>query len=213
MSIIQRFLHVARVYGIRYAIIATWRFLTGGTKWVARWDLPTDPRFKFEREWIKLLADNRNMTGAEIGVRDGVHAGYLIDTLDIENLYLIDLYEVYDEYPYVGNNNRMTQYETIAQERLGGLKSTIFIRKYSNDAISDIENCLDFVYIDGNPEYKFVKDDISNYYPLVKEGGVLAGGYHNTPGFQAIKEFSQRNHLEVRSDISNEWFIIKPTTE
>ena len=110
----------------------------------------------------------------------------------------------------------MTGIETTARERLGGFKSTKFIREYSNDAISDISENRDFVYIDGHHEYEFVKDDIANYYPLGKEGGILAGHDYceSWPGVvRAVDEFSQKHGLQAQRAMFGDWFIIKQTTE
>jgi hypothetical protein len=209
MSKIRSFVNISSQYGIGFAIIAAWRFLTGGRRWVAR--------FELERRWPSKLADSHNLVGAEIGVRDGRHAFYLINALDIEKLYLIDPYEAYEEYSEDwATDDMMTEVETTAREKLGGFKSTKFIRQYSNDAISDISEDLDFVYIDGNHEYEFVKDDIANYYPLLKEGGMLAGHDYNAnwPGVvQAVDEFSQKHGLQVQRAMFSDWFIIKQTTE
>ena len=206
---IRSFYNISRQYGIRYAIIAAWRFLIEGRNFIERRDV--------ERKWVGLLADSDNLTGAEIGVRRGKHAAILIDTLDIEKLYLIDPYEAYEEYSVDwATDDTLTEAETIARERLGGFKCTKFIREYSNDAISDISEDLDFVYIDGNHEYEFVKDDISNYYPLLKEGGILAGHDYNesAPGLvRAVDEFSQKHGLQVRRAMFRDWFIIKQTAE
>jgi len=45
----------------------------------------------------------------------------------------------------------------------------------SADAISDIPDNVDFVYIDGNHKYEYVKQDMEMYYKKVKKGGVLGG--------------------------------------
>ena len=45
----------------------------------------------------------------------------------------------------------------------------------SEDAVDDIPEKLDFVYIDGNHAYEYVKKDIGLYYPKLKKGGVIGG--------------------------------------
>ena len=209
MSKVDTFFQTLKKRGIRPALSAVLQKLKHGESLVAR--------FEIERKWIGKLASRDNLTAAEIGVREGRHAAYLIDTLDIGKLYLIDPYEAYEEYSEGwATDDAMTGIETTARERLGGFKSTKFIREYSNDAISDISENLDFVYIDGNHEYEFVKDDIANYYPLVREGGILAG-HDYTPGnpgvIQAVNEFAHQHGLQVRRDIHSDWFFIKPGTE
>ena len=51
-----------------------------------------------------------------------------------------------------------------------------FLRMTSSDAVSRfVDESVDFVYIDGNHEYKFVLNDIMLWYPKVKNGGYLTG--------------------------------------
>ncbi len=67
------------------------------------------------------------------------------------------------------------------------------------------DNSLDFVFIDANHSYKFVKDDINAWYPKVKKGGILAGHDYERrwPGvIQAVDEFMLENNysLEINSE-------------
>jgi predicted O-methyltransferase YrrM len=51
-----------------------------------------------------------------------------------------------------------------------------FLRMLSSEAVKQFEdNSLDFVYIDGNHDYKYVEEDIRIWYPKVKKGGYLCG--------------------------------------
>ena len=67
------------------------------------------------------------------------------------------------------------------------------------------DNSLDFVFIDANHSYEFVKDDIKHWYPKVKKGGILAGHDYIPawPGvIQAVNEFISKNNysLEINSE-------------
>ena len=67
------------------------------------------------------------------------------------------------------------------------------------------DNSLDFVFIDANHSYKFIKDDIKHWYPKVKKGGILAGHdyWSDSPGvIQAVDEFISKNNysLEINSE-------------
>jgi hypothetical protein len=213
MSKIVGFFALSREVGIRLAI----RYSLGWMKFHISREKPDTSRLEFKRVWIKSLKKRHNLIGAEIGVRRGKHAAFLIDNLDIQKLYLIDPYEAYDEFPGVwANDDAMAEVETTARERLGGFRSTTFIRKYSTDAVSDLSEDLDFLYIDVNHKYEFVKADIANYYPLLKEGGILAGhDYVDAwPGvIRAVHEFSQMHGLKVQKAMFGDWFINKKTNE
>jgi predicted O-methyltransferase YrrM len=86
-----------------------------------------------------------------------------------------------------------------------------WIEKYSTEAIEDIDRELDYVFVDGNHEYEYVKSDIENYYPLLKEGGILAGDDANWTGVaHAVTEFEIENAVQphFENKCSN-WFFIK----
>jgi len=160
-----------------------------------------------------MLASRRDMIGAEIGVRYGENAVFLLDALDIEILYLIDPYDAYEEYQEDWNNQMMTEAENTAKEKVGAFGNVKFIKKYSENAVADLPENLDFVYIDGNHEYEYVKSDITSYWPIVKEGGILAGHDYTQswPGVvEAVDEFANRKELNVTADLWGDWFLQKP---
>ena len=52
----------------------------------------------------------------------------------------------------------------------------------SNDALSVLHGeKFDFIYIDGIHQYENVYEDIMNYLPLVKEGGIIGGHDYGGP--------------------------------
>jgi predicted O-methyltransferase YrrM len=70
---------------------------------------------------------------------------------------------------------------------------------------------LDFVYIDGNHQYEFIKSDLENYYPRVKKGGIISGHdyeWKGTPDVKkAVDEFFKKPPLKKYADHS--WLYIK----
>lgn len=113
--------------------------------------------------------------GAEIGVFDGYFSEYLCKTIPGLKLYSVDPWEVYPGYRDHKFERSMRNAEAKARERLALYDCTI-IKKYSMDAVKDVEDDgLDFVYIDGNHEYKYVKEDIEAWAPKVRRGGIVAG--------------------------------------
>jgi hypothetical protein len=52
----------------------------------------------------------------------------------------------------------------------------------SNDALSVLHGQkFDFIYVDGIHQYENVLEDIMNYLPLVKEGGIIGGHDYGGP--------------------------------
>jgi hypothetical protein len=164
------------------------------------------------RPMIRFLI-NRNekdLTGVEIGVARGINAKRMLSRLSIKKLYLIDPYLSFK----IGNKNypySMSDFE-FAKRNLRGYKGKIsWILKKSKGAIDDIPNNLDFVYIDGNHSYEYVKDDIKSYFPKLKKGGVIGGDDFSTsfPGVpKAVIEFAGKKHLSIHGD-EKDWWIIK----
>lgn len=77
-------------------------------------------------------------------------------------------------------------------DRTKDYKNISLVQKTSDDAVNDFqEGEYDFVYIDGMHQYENVKQDIINYLPKIKKGGVIGGHDYGItwPGIkQAVDE-------------------------
>ena len=136
----------------------------------------------------------------------------LLQNLDIDEFFLIDPYEEYNECKEVKSNaNKMTDAQKEAHERLDGYSNLSWIEKYSDKAISEINRELDYVYIDGNHHHEYVKRYIENYYPLLKVNEILAGDDVNWMGVsRAVMEFAYRKELQPHFEPKHEdWFFVK----
>lgn len=170
------------------------------------------------RPFIDVLKSfNRKLTGVEIGVYRGENAISMLCELNIERLYLVDPYLVYPE--YTGAELAWTDlnqlcYDNFYADALRLVEpfkdKVIFLREKSEDAISKISQ-VDFVYIDGNHAYEFVKKDLKLYYPKVK---LIIGGdnleYNSVS--KAVIEFVFSNNLELHGKswkVAYEWWIFK----
>jgi len=149
-----------------------------------------------------------DLIGTEIGVFKGVNALSILQTLPIKRLYLID--------PYLedGIDRRIfLEAYDVAKEKLKKFSQIKFIVKTSDEACKDIREPLDFLYIDGNHTYEYVKRDITNYYPLIKSGGII-GGHDYAKDFNGVAkasiEFAREHNLELNT-IFPDWWIVKPS--
>ena len=171
---------------------------------------------KFSTKYAKKHFKGKEIVVVEIGTNRGHNISSLFKELNIKKLYIIDPYDSYDGYlksePYRTQNNLNKDYE-ICKKRLKKYEDRIvFIRKYSDDAINDIPQA-DYIYIDGNHDYEYVIKDIRNYFPKVKEGGVLGGDDLNIKGVsKAIIEFCYENKITPNLN-DNEWVIEKEVRE
>ena len=154
--------------------------------------------------------NKKDLIGIEIGIASGENSKRLLKNLSIKKLYCIDPWIDYEE-----DNKiiRLYKSEQKCRKLLRRWNSKIdYIKKYSDDAIEDVPNNVDFIYIDGNHQYEFVKNDIELYYPKLKEGGIIGGDDFcgNFVGVViAVLEFVDKHNLKLHSRI-NDWWIVKP---
>lgn len=188
------------------------------------------PSAKFFKEYFK----DRPLIGVEIGVFRGDNAKRLLRNLNIQKLYLIDPYgklyvekndivstmEADSEYSEFlekepGFNGIVYDFEKahkFAENNLRNFRDKVqFIKKKSENAVSEIPDGIDFIYIDGNHSYEYVKRDIELYFPKIKKGGVISG--HDFSGeyygvAKAAIEFSEEKKLKL-CGINYDWWIIK----
>ncbi len=175
----------------------------------------------FPRPFERLaLQGKKGLIGVEIGVFEADHALSLLENLDIKKLYLVDPYEMYDDYDegnkhYGVDQSPLNKAKEIAHKKLELYRDKIiWIEKYSNDAVVDIPSNLDFVYIDGNHQEEYVSVDIANYIKKI-QGGVI-GGHDFYNGFQrdhdgvikAVTKYSFENNLELQVELPDWWFIL-----
>jgi hypothetical protein len=100
-----------------------------------------------------------------------------------------------------------------AKERLSphGAK-VVWVYKKSAEGKSEIPDELDFVYIDGNHQEEFVSEDIVNYFPKVRSGGVI-GGHDFYNGFcrehdgvvSAVSRYAVENRLSLQVELPDWW--------
>lgn len=141
-------------------------------------------------EFLKEVFLNRKIIGVEIGVHDGSHAIELNENLNIDPLYLVDIWETFHQEGLDCDYN--FSYE-ITKNKFK-INNNVIILKGDSVATSFkfIDNSLDFIYIDANHQYEYVKKDIEAWYPKIKEGGYLTG--HDYGGYwkgvkRAVDEF------------------------
>ena len=160
---------------------------------------------------IKCPLRNKDLNVVEIGAFECRNSEEMIQLLNIKKLYLIDPYSgAGDDVDNYMNTPNWDNVEKRARRRMFKFgNKVVFIKKFSSDAVNDIPNGMDYIYIDGNHDYDFVKSDIENYYKKVRIGGILAGHDINIPDvLKAVREFTKKNNLDfiIRKD---DWIIIK----
>lgn len=115
--------------------------------------------------------------GAEIGTFNGTFAGDILERTNVSKLFCVDPYKAYDDFHDSINQMDLDAIFAQAQRFLARFPNRVgFIREFSVDAAKDVpDGSLDFVYIDGNHQCKFVLQDMNAWWPKLKPGGFLMG--------------------------------------
>lgn len=168
-----------------------------------------------------------NGEGIEIGVQQGLYAETILNNSNLKKLHLCDIWKQQDDKIYrgVGNvsnedqNKLFTEVEYKFRNNPIYSNRTNILRMYSNDAVKLFkDDSLDFAYIDANHRYENVSEDIKNWYPKVKTGGILAGhdyldGELMEGSFgvkRAVLEyFGKTHHIYVTDEDWPSWYVIK----
>jgi len=178
---------------------------------------------------INLLKDRSPKVGAEIGVQAGGTSFQLLRGLPtLETLYCVDAWQWYPDYehdrcPTDKTGGQWPNQELLDQARetflkylhAGHFESRVAILPLmSTLAATRIPNAsLDFVFLDANHSYKYVKQDIELWMPKVKLGGLVAGhDYRNphNPAWGVTQAVDEAFPAGVASGDDFTWWIWKP---
>lgn len=170
--------------------------------------VPTVPR-----PFIKVIKERfgeKLIKGAEIGVASGINAKSILKELNVEKLYLID---VWDNYVKDGYRGPMKINYNLTLKKFKNDKRVEIIKDFSLNAVKNVKNnSLDFVYIDANHIYKYVYQDIESWFPKVKIGGIIAGHdvFNGPEVFEAVKDFCCENKIIFKIELPDWWFFKEP---
>jgi cephalosporin hydroxylase len=114
------------------------------------------------RPSMQNLVGKKDLVGVEVGIGHGLHSKCLYDNLDIKKLYLIDL-------------NVPMKEATGKESPIINEPGVEFIQGNSIVKLKEIEDELDFVYLDASHDYNYVIQEMKIVYPKLKKGGILAG--------------------------------------
>ena len=155
-------------------------------------------------KFLQRYYNGLSLDGCEVGVSAGVNSKNMCAYLNINKLYCVDSYCNSEQ----GN---FKNHKLYARKLLQCYPVTWLYFDSVEAASKIIDDSLDFVYIDASHKYPDVKNDINNYYPKVKHGGVV-GGHDYCSAYKsvikAVDEFAVVNSLDVSSK-SGDWWIVK----
>lgn len=171
------------------------------------------PSIKFARIYFK----DKPINFIEVGTFKGENAISIINCLKINKGYLIDLWGEYPE--YIGMFGEEKNFNRIYYKVINlfkPYKNISIIKNKSEEALKNFKNnTIDLIYIDANHEYSYVKQDIELSWPLLNNGGILAGHDINNASHESIEgvlkavlEFVNKHNLKLYID-KEDWWVVK----
>ena len=124
----------------------------------------------------------------EIGVDEGDFSAQILRLTKPQCLHLIDpwQHEVGHGLYSIGQQGMDERFQRVCdrfRKQVGRGQVQIHRTTSSKGANSFPLRYCDFIYIDGNHLYPFVKQDLDLYWPKVKHGGYLAGDDYGVEGW------------------------------
>lgn len=163
---------------------------------------------------------NRMQIGSlvEVGVHQAVFVKELLTVWKAPQVvYLVDHYPEGDTYfPRDEETTSRTRDIEIARQNVAQFSNLCrFIFSTSEQTAKTFQPLsIGMVYIDAVHDYENVKADMSYWFPIVANGGVLAGhDYWYQPVANAVNEFAAANGLTVNKiddrDGAESWYCFK----
>lgn len=192
----------------------------GPREWVDKqieWSKQSQPSGEGLVDVISKLSGD--LIGAEIGVCLGsTTETFLKQIKNIKKIHAIDNYPSYidrdgETIHSVFSKERQELMKQYAYDRLSVFGDRIEFHYVSSSEFA--ENCdkkefLDFVFIDGDHSEEGAYRDFSNFYPLVKRGGIFAGHDIHLPAVKnALQKFLKEDVLKVVFVSNTSWYLIK----
>lgn len=164
--------------------------------------------------------------GVEMGVFDGRYSEVLLQNNPNLELWSVDCWQVYDGYKDHRFQRSVDRAYARAVERLKPYNCHI-VKKFGMDALADFEDeSLDFVYLDGNHQYKAISQDLPAWAKKVRIGGIVSGhDYYVTKSnkagvIHAVDEYVAKHGYELHTtpwdeeaehvdDKQPSWYFVK----
>lgn len=162
--------------------------------------------------YIKSLSGE--LIGCEIGVCHGFTTEYILKNVpNIKKIYAVDHYPSFVDWDGTRiTAERQEETKKRCKERLKNFSSVEYAYEDSSNFVKNIEDgTLDFVFVDGDHRYEATLNDIKNYWPKVKVGGLFAGHDINLPDVsRAVQDFFKNMpNIEIKVVENNAWFLMK----
>lgn len=145
----------------------------------------------------------------EIGCAAGNNSLDILRKLNIKELVIIDPYEnisnEFDDYTV----DRLRLMQSQAKNKLKKYSEKItWVKKLSDDAVSDLHGRYDFIYIDGDHSFEYAYKDMCNYYNFLSDEFVYGGHDIDQSGVsKAFSKFIRENNFASIHFKDPDWII------
>lgn len=163
--------------------------------------------------------------GAEIGVWRGDFSQKLLEHLPSCHIYLIDPWVSIEDIPQRLHTKPQDQmdkiFEYVKDRFKDNGKNITILRDYSKSASTRfVDSFFDWIYLDGNHSFEYVKDDLYRWWEKLKKGGVFIGDDYQEGDYQvnvldfgvvkAVNEFIKEKENEIKNfRVIQDQFIIE----
>ena len=171
-------------------------------------------------ELINLFkSKNKIGRGIEIGTYEGEYASEILK-IWTSDLYLIDIWKKVNNTDYSDSCNR-EDYINVMHKCCQNISSheerCYMIRSSSENAAKLFDNeSFDFIYLDANHKYEFVKADMNLWFPKLRKGGVFAGHDYLKIDWLVDKNFAEdgfNKHIFLSNGSYAGQFGVNPAVE
>ena len=133
--------------------------------------------------------------GVEVGTNAGINACEVIKGWkEVSKLWCIDYYPTYSDFRF--KEDQEIAINSALLNFVGEPKIHLMIDKSAEAAKKFEDESLDFVYIDANHSYEFVKEDIAAWLPKVKKGGIIGGHDYDWSDPEHNEEFAVKKAVD-----------------
>jgi hypothetical protein len=114
--------------------------------------------------------------GVEIGVKEGDYSEVLLRSNPGLHLRSVDPWLVRDGYRDRRGQDVFDRYEAKARQVLAKYPGSEIVKGFSVDVARSLpDGIVDFVYIDGHHSFQAATNDIAEWLPKIRPGGIISG--------------------------------------
>lgn len=173
----------------------------------------------------KLLTNRSHSFGVEVGVFEGDTSKALLEGLPkLERLVCVDIWECDEEFMLHTPNKKGRIYNAdwdlvkskFTKEVAVPYRERVVPLQMLSEHAAELflDDSFDFIFIDANHGYEFVKKDVEVWWPKLKVGGLMCGDdYTDKPAYGVIRAVNELFKEGRRKNIGPIWYVNKITME